>query len=479
MQTVIVVGAGVIGCATARELSRFHCRVHVLEAADDVAEGATKANSAIVHAGFDAAPGTRKAAFNVAGNARFEKLCRELGVEFVRNGSLVVAFSESERTVLEKLLQCGRANGVPGLEILDRAALRAREPRISPEAEAALWAPTGGITCPYDLTFRLAENAAANGTAFRFNARVTGLARTAAGWRVTLAGGETLEAAAIVNAAGAGSAGLNNLVSARHYRIEPRRGEYVMLDRAEAGAFTSTVFQVPTAAGKGVLVSPTVDGTIIVGPTSDPIADASDTATTAEGLERVIRLASRVWPAFPKRSVIAAFSGVRAHEATGGDFVVGEAPDAPGFFNALGIESPGLSAAPAIGAALAEAVAARLGAERRAAFSGECGQWPHIRNLKPEAIAAVVARDAAYGRIVCRCETVTEGEIRAAIRCRVGARNLDGLKRRTRSGMGRCQGGFCTLRLIEILSEELGVSPEAVTKFGGKSFLLETDHGRD
>lgn len=472
MFDVLVVGAGVVGCAVARELSRYALKIGVVEAKDDVAMGATKANSAIVHAGFDAAPGSNKAKFNVLGNNLFEPLCRELGVPFIRNGSLVVAFAESEMAHLEELLERGTGNGVPELEILSQAELRKREPNISPEAVGALWAPTGGICCPYDLAFRLAENAAANGVQFRFNAPVEKVERCGDGWKLTLGGGVTLETKCVVNAAGVYSDILNNQVSAKHYNIRPRRGEYIMLDKSEAGCFSATMFQVPSAAGKGILISPTVDGTIIVGPTSDWIEDRSDTETSDFGLEQVKRVAARTWPGLPLRKAITTFSGIRAHETTGHDFVLGEPDDAPGFFNALGVESPGLTSSPAIGRYLAGHVAAKLGAAKKTEFSSDCGLWPKIREMMAAQIEECVARDPAYARVICRCETVSEAEIRAAIRCRVGARSLDGVKRRTRCGMGRCQGGFCTPRILDILSEELGIPQEEVTKSGGASKLL-------
>ncbi|MGI5869387.1 MAG: NAD(P)/FAD-dependent oxidoreductase [Kiritimatiellia bacterium] len=471
---VLVIGAGVVGCAVARALSHKQARVIVLEAGEDVANGASKANSAIIHSGHDAKSGTQKAFHNVRGNALFEPLCRELGVPFRRNGSLVVAFSEEEKATLATYVERGRVNGVPGLEILDREALLAREPNLSPEAVAALWAPTGGICCPYELTFRLAENAAANGAAFRFETPVTGLTREDGSWRIETRDGGVFFARAVVNAAGSQSAKLNNLVSARHYEIEPRRGEYLMIDKSEAGTFQSTLFMVPTSVGKGVLVSPTVDNTLIVGPTNDPIPDATDKATTAAGLAKLQATARRLWPTLPMRKVIAAFSGIRAHEETGGDFVIGEAPDAPLFFNALGIESPGLVASPSIAETLVADIAAKLGLEDKpaAAISTDTSQWPHIRDLSPAALADVVRRDPAYGRVVCRCETVSEGEIRASIRARVGARTVDGIKRRTRATMGRCQGGFCTPRLLEILAEELGIRIDEVTKCGGASNVV-------
>ena len=475
MDDVLVVGAGVVGCAVARELTRYNLNVRVLEAGSDVAEGASKANSAIVHAGFDAKPGTNKAKFNVWGNSLFEDLCRELRVPFRRNGSIVLAFGAEEEKALEELKEKAAKNGVP-VEIIDQADLRVREPNVSPEATAALWAPTGGICCPYELTFRLAENAAANGAEFVFDAKVAKIeknvcrqpaveysANEADVWRVTCEDGRTFAARAVVNCAGIHSDELNNMVSATKYSIQARRGEYLMLDKDEDGTFSATMFQVPSKMGKGILVSPTVDGTVIVGPTAEDIPDKEDRATTYGGLEKVKAGARRTYPGLPLSKVITEFSGLRAHETTVGDFILGEAPDASAFFNAVGVESPGLTSAPAIGLWLAGKVADKLGASRKhpSLISKDVSWWPKTREMPPEALAELVARDPSFGRVVCRCEEVTEGEIRAAIRARVGARTLDGVKRRTRGGMGRCQGGFCTPRVIEILGAELGLPPEA------------------
>ena len=473
MTDVIVIGAGVVGCAAARELSRYKLRIRVLERSCDVAEGATKSNSAIVHAGFDAKPGTHKARFNVQGNGLFEPLCRELGVPFQRNGSLVAAFTPEDLPRLEALKARGEANGVPGLRLASRDEVCALEPNIGSDVYAALVAPTGGICCPYELTFRLAQSAAANGVEFLFNSGVRSVSRDAGGgWRVETEDGRSMDAHAVVNAAGLYADELNNQVSAEKLTITPRRGEYLMIDKAYAGAFRSTVFQVPTPMGKGVLVSPTVDGTLIVGPTAENIADKADTRTTASGLEKIRQAAVRTWNAFPLSGVIATFAGLRAR-GDRDDFVLGEPPDAPGFFNAAAIESPGLTAAPAIGVWLAERIAERLGSAMRPDFVAEAGHWPVFRNMSAAEREAAIRREPAYGQIVCRCETVSEAEVRAAIRCRIGARTLDGVKRRTRAGMGRCQGGFCTPRIIAILCEELGLAPEQVTKFGGESYLLE------
>ncbi len=456
-----------VGCSVARSLSRYNLNVAVLEAGSDVAEGASKANSAIVHAGFDAKPGTNKAKFNVLGNRMFEDVCRELKVPFRRNGSLVLAFGQEEEKALQDLVAKAAANGVP-VEIISQDELRKREPNVSPEATAALWAPTGGICCPYELTFRSAENAAANGVEFFFDAKVEKIERAEGGcaWNVGCADGREFEAKAVVNCAGIHSDELNNIVSATKYAIEARRGEYLMLDRDEDGTFAATMFQVPSKMGKGILVSPTVDGTVIVGPTAEDIPDKEDKATTYAGLEKVKAGARRTYPNLPLGKVITEFSGLRAHETTVGDFILGEAPDAPFFFNAVGVESPGLTSAPAIGEWMAEKVAERLDASKKnpALISKDVSWWPKTREMKPEDLAELVERDPSFGRVICRCEEVTEGEIRAAIRARVGARTLDGIKRRTRSGMGRCQGGFCTPRLIEILGAELGLPPEAFLK---------------
>ncbi|HRR33247.1 MAG TPA: NAD(P)/FAD-dependent oxidoreductase [Kiritimatiellia bacterium] len=473
---VLVIGAGVVGCAIAREVSRYALRVCVLEQAGDVAEGSTKANSAIVHAGFDAVPGSAKARFNVLGNARFEDWCRELDVPFIRNGSLVAAFDDRDLAALKALRERGERNGVPGLRILAQDEVRALEPNISRTVIAALLAPTGGICCPYGLTFRLAEHAAANGVAFFFERRVVDVARAADGlWQVTTADGGMFRTRAVVNAAGLYADELNNQVSAQKLSITPRRGEYLMLDKQYAGTFRATIFQVPTPLGKGVLVSPTVDGTLIVGPSAENIDDKSDTRTTAEGLQKVIESASRVWEQIPVSGVITTFSGLRAH-GDRDDFVVGEVPDAPFFFNAAAMESPGLTAAPAVAVWLAEQIGERLSAEQ-ATHGAVPAYWKAFREMTDEQRVAAIADNPAYGRIVCRCENVTEAEVRAAIRCRVGARTLDGVKRRTRSGMGRCQGGFCTPRIIEIMCDELGWRPEQITKFGGGSNLLVTTPG--
>lgn len=468
---VIIIGGGVIGCAVARELARKKLRIALLEATADICNGQSKANTAIVHGGHDAKEGSLKAKFNVLGNAMFDRIARELDVPFERNGSLVVAFTQEEEPALDALFARGVANGVPGLRLIDREELLRREPNLSPAARRALLVESGGIVCPYELTQAYAENAAHNGVEFIREARVTAVRAQEGGWQIESTAGD-FAAKAVVNCAGIHSDEINNMVSEKKYSMTPRRGEYYIVDKRYAGAFRSTVFQVPTAMGKGILVAPTVDGTILLGPTADDIPDKEDKRSTADGLARVLAGASKTWENIPGRGFITTFSGVRAH-ADAGDFVLGEAPDAPCFFNALGIESPGLSSAPAIGEYLANAVADRLHAEPNPDFDPIRRGIPKFRELSNEERVALIAENPDYAKIVCRCETVTEAEIRESIRRPVGARTMDGVKRRTRAGMGRCQSGFCSTRVMEILCEELGLEPTEVTKCGGESRFVE------
>ena len=465
MYDVAVIGAGAVGCAAARTLSRYRLSVCVLEREEDVGAGTSKANSAIVHAGFDAEPGSLKARFNVQGNAMMDQLSAELDIPFRRNGSLVIAFNEADEAMLRELLQRGAANGVPGLEIISGDAARRLEPALSAEVTAALHAPTGGIVCPFELCEALAENACKNGVEFRLNTAVERLERMDGFWRIDTPRG-TIEAGIVVCCAGLSAAAFHNPHCAQQIAIQPRRGQYQLLDRKAGALVDHTIFQAPGPLGKGVLVTPTVHGNLLLGPTAEDISDPEDTATTAAGLESVCAVARRSVPKLPMSLVITSFSGLRAHLAQGGhDFIIGQT--APDFFEAAGIESPGLSAAPAIGQYLAEAVAQRLGAELKPDFD------PHRHVVRPremgfEARQRLIAENPAYGNIICRCEQVSEGEILDAIRRPLGARSMDGVKRRTRAGMGRCQGGFCGVRVMELLRRELGEA-FCVTKCGAGS----------
>ena len=470
MYDCLIIGAGVTGCAVARYLSRYQGSALVLERAEDVCCGTSKANSAIIHAGFDAAHGSLMAKMNVQGNRMLPELAKELDFPFRMNGSLVVCMSEEDMPRLRALYENGVKNGVEGLEIVDAQRLHELEPNVSKNAVAALWAPTGGIVCPFNLTIALAENANANGVDFRFNTMVMGFTRGEEGWTVHTEQGD-FRTRYVVNAAGVYADVLHNMVSARKLHITPRRGDYCLLDRQVGDFVSHTVFQLPGKLGKGVLVSPTVHGNIIVGPTAIDIEDRDGTNTTAAGLEELISKAGISVDNLPIRQTITSFAGLRAHEDHH-EFVIGEAEDAPGFVDCAGIESPGLTSAPAIGLTVAELLREKLGLREKEDFIATRKGLLDPKSLTWDAYQALIRENPAYGQIICRCEQVTEGEIIDAIRRPLGAKSLDGVKRRTRAGMGRCQAGFCSPRVMEILARELGVSQAEITKCGGASRLI-------
>lgn len=476
MYDVIIIGAGVTGSAIARELSKWQLRIAVLEKASDVCEGTSKANSGIVHGGFDAKPGSLKAKFNVLGNKMMEKLSQDLEFPFKRNGSLVLTFDEEGKDRLEELKKQGEENGVEGLCILNREQLKQLEPHISDEAKAALYAPTGGIVCPFHLTMALAENAAENGVEFFLNTKVENLVKTENGYKIETDKG-SYETKTVVNAAGVYADVIHNMVSGKKMKIVARKGEYCLMDK-EAGNYVShTIFQLPGVYGKGVLVTPTVHGNLLAGPTAEDIEDKEGIDTTAQGMETLLAKGGKSVENLPTRQIITSFAGLRAHMADFGgeeddDFVIGEAEDAPGFFDAAGIESPGLSSAPAIGEYVAEWIAARLSAKEKPDFKEKRKGMPNMAEADEEERKRLIAEDPAFANVICRCELVTEGEILAAIRRTLGATTLDGIKRRTRAGMGRCQAGFCSPKTVEILAEELGKDIGEITKTGGESRLL-------
>ena len=470
MYDAVIIGGGAVGCAVARYLSCYRLSICLVERGEDVCVGTSKANSAICHAGFDALVGSAKARFNVEGSRMMEGLSQELDFPYRRCGSLVLCFDEAELPHLRELLERGVQNGVEGLEILDRAALRALEPVVSDKAVAALWAPTGAVLCPFGMTIALAENAAANGCAFRFNTEVARIERRDGFFRLHT-GGDCIDTRVVISAAGVYGDALHNQLCADKLTIVPRRGEYCLLDRTCGQLVQHTIFQLPSAMGKGVLVTPTVHGNLLVGPTAVDQPDKDRTATTAEGLRSVAETAAKSVENLPMRDVITSFAGLRAHlSGPEDDFIVGESTD--GFFEAVGIESPGLSSAPAIGRYLAELAAAKLHAAEKEDFIAQRRDMPHPREMDFASRQDLIARDPAYGQVICRCEGVTEGEIRDAIRRVPGARSLDGVKRRVRAGMGRCQGGFCGPKVMELLSRELHVPITALTKGGGESRLL-------
>ena len=467
---MVIVGAGVCGCSIARELSRYDCRLAVLEREKDVCEGTSKANSGIVHSGFDAKPGTLKARLNVRGNAMMDQLAKELDIPFRRNGSLVLCWKEEELSKLLALKEQGEKNGVPGLRILSREELTQREPEISDEAFAALYAPTGGIVCPFELTIAQAEAAALNGADFYRETQVREILRREGEYELRTERGSFI-APVVINAAGIYADRIHGMVSALPLSLVPRKGEYHLYDKTAGGLVHSTIFQLPTAMGKGVLVTPTVHGNLLMGPTAVDIQDKEGTGTTREGLLDITKRAARSVRSIPAREEITSFAGLRAH-GDRGDFIIEEAPDAPGFVDVAGIESPGLSSAPAIGEMVAGMVKEKLSLKEKSTYVTRRKGVTRFASLSDEKKAELVRQNPAFGRIVCRCETVTEGEILEAIHRPVGALTLDGVKRRTRAGMGRCQAGFCSPRVMEILSRELGISMEKIVKSGAESRMI-------
>ena len=470
MYDVIIIGAGVTGSAVARELSKYDLNVCVMERGEDVCVGTSKANSAIVHAGFDAAEGSLMAKMNVRGNELMGDLARDLDIPFRRNGSMVVCIHEEEKDGLQVLYDRGIKNGVKELYILNREECLEKEPNLSDKVVAALYAPTGGIICPFMLNIAMAENACENGVEFKFYTEVKDLKKENDIWKVITSQGE-FETKYVINAAGLYSDVFHNMVSAKKIHITPRRGDYCLLDKETGGLVNCTIFPQPTKMGKGVLVSPTIHGNTIVGPTSIDIEDKEGTNTKAEGIADLIAKANDHVKNLPMRKVITSFAGLRAHEDNH-EFILGEPDDAPGFIDCAGIESPGLTSAPAIGEYIGNLMKEKMGLKEKENWKATRKGIVNPSEMSIEERNELIKKNPAYGRIICRCESISEGEILDAIHRPLGAKSLDGVKRRTRAGMGRCQAGFCSPRVMEILNRELGIPYEELTKSGGDSKLV-------
>ena len=468
MYDVLIIGCGVTGAAAAFELSKYKLMVGILERENDVALGTTKANSAILHAGYDPEPGTLMARLNVRGVELARDLCQKLDVPYSPCGSLVLAFSEEERPTLEELYRRGVENGVPGLELLSGDGARALEPNLSEAVVAALHAPSAAICSPWEYCLALAETAVNNGAELYLNTAVTGLDQSGEGWTAHTNNGD-FEARLILNAAGVDAEAVHAMAAPPSFRTAPARGQYYLLDKGEGNRVGRVIFQCPSAVGKGVLVAPTVHGNLIVGPDSEPV-EGNDTSTTGDGLRFVQETAGQSVPSINFRESIRNFAGVRA-VTDRGDFILEEG--APGFIDLAGICSPGLSAAPAIGEYAAELLQkAGLALEKKEDFVCR-RRRTRFKELSPEARATLVEREPAYGRVICRCETVTEGEILEALRSPIPPRSVDGVKRRVNAGMGRCQGGFCGPRVVDILARELNLSPGDLVQDRAGSWLLD------
>ncbi len=466
MYDVAIIGAGVVGGMVARKLSSYRLKVCILEKENDVAMGATKANSAIVHAGFDAKEGSLKARLNVKGSEMMKQVTQELGVKYRNNGSLVIGFDETDQKTIAELYTRGTSNGVKDLKILGKEEVHAIEPNLSEQVICALYAPTGAIVCPYELTVAAIGNAMDNGAELRCNFGVTAIEEIQGGYRL-LSGAEMVEARFVINCAGLYTDEIAKMVGDTSFSVHPRRGEYILLDQECGNLVSHTVFRTPSKMGKGILVSPTVDGNLLLGPTSVDMEDKENKDTTAEGFALIIKEAKENVDNIPFGKTITSFCGLRAAGDTG-DFII-NAPK-PGFIHAAGIESPGLSASPAIAEYIADMLKEQgLLLEENPDYNPIRKPAHAFREASMEEKNRMIQKNPSYGKIVCRCETITEGEILDAIRTNPKARDLDGVKRRTRAQMGRCQGGFCGPYITELLAKELGIPYEEVTKFGGDS----------
>lgn len=469
MYDVAIIGAGIIGCSIARELSKCKLNVVVIEKSFDVSDGSTKANSGIVHAGYDAAPGTLKAKLNVLGNSMYEKLCSELEVPFSRTGSLVIGFNEDELRIIGDLYSRGVTNGVPGLEIIDSDKLHEMEPNISEKAIGALYAPTAGIASPYELCIALAENANQNGVEFKLSTKVSNVYKETDAFIIESNKG-VFHTKYLVNAAGLFSDDINRMLGGPKFNIIPRRGEYCLIDKSQGALVKNVIFQAPTKKGKGILVAPTTHGNLLIGPNAVEIPDREDVETTEKGLEEIINGAKKSVKNINTREIITSFSGVRSTPDCK-DFIINV--PVKGAVNAAGIESPGLTSAPAIAQMVIELLNSEgLKIDKKTDFiSRRIRTKPFIELTDDEKMAAL-KENPLFGRVVCRCEHVTEGDIINAIKGPLGPRTVDGVKRRLRAGMGRCQGGFCMPRVVEILARELNISPDEVLKADEGSYIL-------
>ena len=474
MFDVIIVGAGVVGCAVARELSKYKGKFLVLERNNDVSCGTTKANSGIVHAGFDAKVGSKKAYFNVLGAKMYPKLAGELNFPFKQNGAFVLAFDEDKDGVLDDLLNRAKLNGVDGCEILSGDEIRKIEPNVSKDVTKGLYAKTSGIVSPYEMCIALAENAYQNGVMFEFEKEVKDIKKENGHFVILTSDGSKYESKLVINSAGLHADEINNMLSKTKYHITPRKGEYVLLDKEFAFYTKTTLFQLPTKMGKGILVTPTTHSNILVGPTAYDVVDKDQTWTTIEGLEDVWKKGTLSVPGLYKGGIITQFSGNRAHE-DGNDFIVEFSKDVEGLYNLVGIESPGLASSPAIAKHAVDEVKDYLKLELNPAFNPNREAIRRIANMSSDELKEAIKENPLYGHVICRCEVVSEAEIVESIKRFPGAKDLDGVKRRTRAGMGRCQMGFCTPRIMEILARELGVDIKDITKKGGNSKMIVSE----
>lgn len=471
MRDVVIIGAGVTGTSVAYNLSKFKGDFLVVEKHSDVCEETSKANSAICHGGYDAEPGSMKAKMNVEGNHMMREIADELSFPYKQIGTLVLCHDEKDFPKLQKLYDQGIENGVSGMEIIYNEQILKMEPHVEKDVYAALYSKEAGIVDPFLMNVAYAEGSNLNGVEYKLNTEIVEIKEADDHYILKTKDGEEIETKAVVNAAGLYSDAIHDMVmDDNKFEIRARRGEYLLLDKATAGYVNHVLFNLPTEKGKGILVTPTIDENTLIGPTSDFVDDKADLVTTRKAIEEVIDKVNDTVDNVPVRQVITSFSGNRAHESSG-DFILQETKK--GFFDCVGIESPGLTSAPAIGKYMAGLVKDSLELEDNPDFKAGRNPIPKTSEMTAEEHNELIKKNPKYGKIICRCEKVTEGEILDAIHAPVGARTVDGIKRRCRATAGRCQGGFCLPSIIEILSRELGVDQEEITKKGNKSTYIE------
>ena len=460
MRDIIVIGAGVVGCSIARELSKYNLDVLVVEKNSDVSEGISKGNSGIVHAGYNEKIGTLKAKLNIEGNKIFDDLSRDLQFPFKRNGAFILAFSDEDMNILESLKENGEKLGVEGLEILTREEALNIEPNLNKEIVGVLNVKTSGIVSPYEMTIALAENAAENGVEFKLNSKVTNIEKISEGYKVTLNNREVVNGKIIINASGLEGAFLNNLVSMSKREINPVKGEYCLFDKVAGAMINKTLFQVPSKLSKGVLVTPTAEGNLLVGPNA---VEGKTLETSREGIDEILDKSKTSLEELPVARILNTFSGIRP-KTKEGDFIIEEVEDAKNFINVIGIDSPGLTAAPAIGVYVVNMIKERLDLVEKKNFKRTREKIVRFAELSLEEKNKLIKEKPAYGHMVCKCEFVTEGEIVEAIHRPIKALTVDAIKRRTRASMGGCQGVGCTLPISKILSRELGIDISDINK---------------
>lgn len=483
MWDAVIIGAGISGCSVARELAKYELKVLVLEKGHDLCAGTTRGNSATVHAGYDPEPGSHKAVYNVLGSRMYPELCRELEVPFVKNGMIIFATNEEQMAEVRRLKGMGDRNQVT-TEVCDRERLLEIEPDMGEGVIGGLWVPDSGMVCPYNLVFAIAENAARNGVEFRTSTEALNIEKREKGW-VVWTEEEAIETLYVFNCAGCHADKFNNMVTEDTFRIIPREGQHLILDRDLSKYAKTTICQTPEELPtgghtKGMGFMPSVDGTIILGCNADDVPDPDFSDNTREGIDKIVNYFEEKWkyfpvskhlPVFPRDAVITAYGGSRAHPDRD-DFILGEPEDAPGFINLAGIESPGVTAAPAIAVDMAGILIHREQPSKKADYKPGREVKKPFREMTMEERKKAIEEEPDYARMVCRCEQITEAEIRDAIRRPVGASSIGAVKMRTRAGMGRCQGGFCSTRVLEILCEELHKTPLEITQSGGGSYIL-------